>query len=136
MGVGIFSERERESESEIERERVFVCVMLGIFVLWTARVNFHAQIGRRPKGSSSPRQRPVLDTFWKRPFSEPLLRTLPRTLFDCKTHSKTPSKKHFWESTKASHKRVFALLTPEIHRYEMAQMPSKNQCSRSRAVSG
>ena len=27
-----------------------------------------------------------------------------------------------WESAKVSHKRVFALLTPEIHTYEMAQM--------------
>ena len=26
-----------------------------------------------------------------------------------------------WESAKASHKRVFALLTPEIHSYEIAQ---------------
>ena len=31
----------------------------------------------------------------------------------------------FWESAKVSHKRVFALLTPEIHSYEMAQMLQK-----------
>ena len=30
-----------------------------------------------------------------------------------------------WESAKVSHKRVFALLTPEIHSYEMAQMLQK-----------
>ena len=30
-----------------------------------------------------------------------------------------------WESAKVSHKRVFALLTPEIHNYEMAQMLQK-----------
>ena len=27
-----------------------------------------------------------------------------------------------WESAKVSHKRVFALLTPDIHSYGMAQM--------------
>ena len=32
---------------------------------------------------------------------------------------------HFWESAKVSHKGVFALLTPEIHSYEMAQMLQK-----------
>ena len=31
----------------------------------------------------------------------------------------------FWESAKVSHRRVFALLTPEIHSYEMAQMVQK-----------
>ena len=31
-----------------------------------------------------------------------------------------------WESTKVSHKSAFALLTPEIHSYEMAQMLQKN----------
>ena len=30
-----------------------------------------------------------------------------------------------WESAKVSHKRVFALLTPEIHSCEMAQMLQK-----------
>ena len=30
-----------------------------------------------------------------------------------------------WESAKVSHKRVFALLTPEIQSYEMAQMLQK-----------
>ena len=30
-----------------------------------------------------------------------------------------------WESTKVSHKRVFALLMPEIHSFEMAQMLQK-----------
>ena len=30
-----------------------------------------------------------------------------------------------WESAKVSHKRVFALLMPEIHSYEMAQMLQK-----------
>ena len=30
-----------------------------------------------------------------------------------------------WESAKVSHKRVFALLTPEIHSYEMAQTLQK-----------
>ena len=30
-----------------------------------------------------------------------------------------------WESSKVSHKRVFALLTPEIHSYEMAQVLQK-----------
>ena len=30
-----------------------------------------------------------------------------------------------WESAKVSHKRVFALLTPEIHSYAMAQMLQK-----------
>ena len=30
-----------------------------------------------------------------------------------------------WESAKVSHERVFALLTPEIHSYEMAQMLQK-----------
>ena len=30
-----------------------------------------------------------------------------------------------WESAKVSHKRVFALLTPEIHSYEMARMLQK-----------
>ena len=41
---------------------------------------------------------------------------------------KNPSKrlqKPFWESAKVSHKRVFALLTPEIHSYEVAQMLQK-----------
>ena len=33
--------------------------------------------------------------------------------------------KYVWESAKVSHKRVFALLTPEIHSYEMAQMLQK-----------
>ena len=28
----------------------------------------------------------------------------------------------FWGSAKVPHKRVFALLTPEVHSYEMAQM--------------
>ena len=31
----------------------------------------------------------------------------------------------WWESAKVSHKGVFALLTPEIHSYEMAQMLQK-----------
>ena len=30
-----------------------------------------------------------------------------------------------WENAKVSHKRVFALLTPEIHSYEMAQVLQK-----------
>ena len=38
-------------------------------------------------------------------------------------------------TTKVSHKRVFVLLTPEIHSYEWLKC-CKNQCSRSRAVSG
>ena len=32
---------------------------------------------------------------------------------------------HCWESAKVSHKRVFALLTPEIHSYELTQMLQK-----------
>ena len=32
----------------------------------------------------------VLGTFWKHPFSEPLLKTLLRTLSYCKTHSRPP----------------------------------------------
>ena len=44
--------------------------------------------GRTPKGSFSPRGRTrhLLET----PFSEPLLRTLLRTLSHCKTHSRPP----------------------------------------------
>ena len=42
----------------------------------------------------------------------------------------------FWDSTKVSHKRVFALLTPEIRGWKMAQMLQKKPCSRSRAVNG
>ena len=36
-----------------------------------------------------------------------------------------PSEIFRWESAKVSHKRVFALLTPEIHSCEMAQMLQK-----------
>ena len=40
-----------------------------------------------------------------------------------KTGGKTAKR---WESAKVSHKRVFALLTPDIiHSYEMAQMLQK-----------
>ena len=46
-------------------------------------------IGRTPKGRTL--QGGVLGTFWKPPFSEPLLRTLLRTLFYCKAHRKPPS---------------------------------------------
>ena len=48
-----------------------------------------SKIGRTPKGaySSSGRSRHLLEIA----FSEPLLRTLPRTLFYCKTHSSPPS---------------------------------------------
>ena len=30
-----------------------------------------------------------------------------------------------WDGAKVSHERVFALLTPEVHSYEMAQMLQK-----------
>ena len=48
-------------------------------------------LGRTPKGadSSRGRSRHLLETA----FSEALLRTLPRTLFECKTHSRPPSQK-------------------------------------------
>ena len=52
--------------------------------------NLGLKIGRTPKGAYSPRgrgSRHLLET----PFSEPLLRTLLRTLFYCKTHSRPPS---------------------------------------------
>ena len=35
------------------------------------------------------------------------------------------SPQKYWESAKVSHKRVFALLTPEIRGHEMAQMLQK-----------
>ena len=46
-------------------------------------------LGRTPKGAYSTRgrSRHLLET----PFSEPLLRTLLRTLFYCKTHRRPPS---------------------------------------------
>ena len=39
-----------------------------------------------------------------------------------------------WDSAKVSHKRVFALLTPENLQLAMAQMLQKTSVSRSRAV--
>ena len=47
---------------------------------------------------------------------------------DANNSAKAPQYKrepHRWESAKLSHKRVFALLTPEIHSCEMAQMLQK-----------
>ena len=71
-------------------------------------------------------------TLQKHPFGQPFLRTTPSPLLwralknpqhgqNKYVHRKSP----FWESAKVSHKRVFALLTPEIHSYEMAQMQLK-----------
>ena len=51
--------------------------------------NYFRKLGHTPKGAYSPRggSRHLLET----PFSEPLQRTLLRTLFCCKTHSRPPS---------------------------------------------
>ena len=49
----------------------------------------------------------------------------PLALDNVAIHVSQQMSRGFWESAKVSHKRVFALLTPEIRGWRMAQMLQK-----------